>query len=244
MNQVEESNPVVEENKSLSWLGGFVQIITQPSDLNALHGANVMKVSVAAILLIAFSHTISAYFTWINLELRQQSIFIIDYVHRLTATKVPEMGNTFGFTNELVNSMIQSGIFKLLLISLLFNTLHRILTSEPLKFIAVMAICAYSMSIVSLGKVATMLLQYSTNSINSLFSLAGFVSAQEHYFQFVFLSPIDVFFVWQFVAIGTAIASFTLMPTSKKVLLISSALLLTITIFGLMTYISYMYVKH
>lgn len=239
MNQVEESNPVVEENKSLSWLGGFVQIITQPSDLSALHGANVMKVGMAAILLVAFSYTISAYVTWMNPELREQGVYLYTYILRITNSKIPEIGTSFEFARTLGFSMMKSGIFVLLLVSLLFNTLHRILTAEPLKFVAVMAICAFSMSITSLGMIATTILQLSTNSVNSLFSLAGFVSAQEHYFLFTFLSPIDAFFVWQFVAIGTAIASFTLMPTSKKIILIVSSILLSVLLSGIITYFSY-----
>jgi hypothetical protein len=239
MNQVEESNPVVEENKSLSWFGGFKQIITQPSDLSALHGANVMKVSMAAILLMGFSYTITAYISWMNPELRQQGIYMMTFLLRESGQKIPEIGTTFEFTKTLGFAMMKSGVFPLLLVSLLFNTLHRMLTSEPLKFVAVLAICAFSMSITAVGMIATMLLQLSTKSINSLFSFAGFVSAQEHYFLFGFLSQIDVFLVWQFIAIGTAIASFTLLPASKKITLIASAILLAVLLFGAMAYFSY-----
>ena len=122
---------------------------------------------------------------------------------------------------------------------MLFWGVHRIFTESPLSFPAVIGVLAFSNSITALGFIATALLQLLTGNIGSSFSLGEFFPFSEHYFLNSFLTRIDVFLVWQYVAVSTAIASLLGAANNVRVILSILSVLFFSIFVGSMTWWSY-----
>ena len=68
-----DSSIQAPRNSGREWMRGFLQILTQPAELNALRGANVWKIAAMALLMFGIVFSLTHYFEWSSAELRQQA---------------------------------------------------------------------------------------------------------------------------------------------------------------------------
>lgn len=224
-----DSSIQAPRNSGREWMRGFLQILTQPAELNALRGANVWKIAAMALLMFGIVFSLTHYFEWSSAELRQQA--------QLRSTQ--KLPDTFSFTQTLAYSIVFQGMFSLVLTSISFFVIHRIFTKEPLRFLAFMGIVGYSFSIVCIGMVATTLLKLLMHNFLTDFSLSFSVPYTTSPYIFGFLSRLDAFLVWQYIAITFSITSFTDIKEQRRVFIVLLAVIMWIVFIGSITYFSY-----
>lgn len=194
-----------------------MQIVRTPAGLDALRGANVIRVVAMALMIYTAAFVANAYVSFTNASLRKQSYDLMMSVPHAPDAKLPAMATEFSFTGTIATGLFQNALIPLFAVSILFFLIHRIFARTPLGFTTVLAICAYSLSIVALGMIATALVQSITGSITTTFSLGVLVPSSQNLLLFSILSKIDIFMMWQYWAVATAIASYTGMQQQQRI---------------------------
>lgn len=225
---VELETTVQPNTTGKQWMKGFIQIITQPGELDALRGANVWRIAAMSLLLFGIVFTIKSYIVWMNPELRVQAA-------TQNSVAVP---TDFPITQTIANSIVFQGMFSLVLTSIMFFIVHRIFTNQPLRFLAFIGIVGYSSSIICIGMVATSILQSVSHTIHVNFSLSFLVPVSQSPYGNGFLSRCDVFLLWQYVAIATSITSFLGLSTRYRIGIVIIGLLVWGLFIGSITYLS------
>lgn len=242
-----EQEPVMNEQEPATppsgkdWMRGFIQIITQPHRLDALRGANVYKIVVLGALLYGIAYTLSQYCLWLNPVLREQLYYSTNYILFALKQPVAPLPDSFQFTRILGMAIIPVLFLNILPLALLFFVVHRIFTRQPLRFLAVLGIVGYSSSISAIGMLLTVAVQWITGSMGSSFSLGGFMPLSQDYFLNGFFTAVDIFLLWQYVAIATAIVSFMNKGAMLRYLLAAVCLLVYLLFMGARVYMAYQY---
>ncbi len=205
------SSPVNSAEKkvqSLNWMRGFIQILTQPEQLDALRGANVYKIYVSGSLLYALSFCLASWISFQSVTLRTQSLEVVNTFPKMAGAELQTLNNSFEFTRILGNTLLQNGLIGYAFVALMLWVLHRVFSNEPLRILAFVGMYSYTASISAIGFLINAGCQLLFSSINSGFSLASFVSFQEHPLISGFLTKFDLFCLWSYIAAGLAAAAF------------------------------------
>lgn len=241
----EQQIPTSEAEESrLTWLSGFLDIITAPGELALRHVTRPAQVIVMAALLITFAFTFVQYLYSVNDGIRGQMFTMQAQGFEKMAKKqgmadgqIEEQMDKFKEQLEfsLPKTLGVSLIFTLISVFLygfLFWVLQRLFNSEPPPVLVIVALANYTASIAALGYVLTGLMQFAANSISASPSPTLFINATDSPYLLQFLGRINPFTIWEYVIAGIVVAKHVGMSRGQGIGIGVTALAITLMLFG------------
>jgi hypothetical protein len=232
------------EESRLSWLSGFLDIITAPGELALRRVAYPARVIVMAALLLTFASTFVQYLYSVNDNIRQQMFTMQARGFEKMAKK---QGMAEGQIDEQMDKLKKQQDFSLpktLGVSLIFTLLsvfiygflfwilQRLFNSEPPPAAVIIALANYTASIALLGYVVTGLMQFAANSIAASPSPTLFIDAAESPYLLQFLGRINPFTIWEYIIAGIVIAKHVGMSRTQGIGIGATALAITLMLTG------------
>jgi hypothetical protein len=240
LEKTQESN----EESRLSWLVGFLDVITAPQELALRRVERPARIIVMAALLLTFASTFVQYLYSVNDGIRGQMFTMQAQGLEKMARK---QGMAEGQIEEQMDKLKQqqefslpktlgvSLIFTLLSVFLygfLFWILQRLFNSEPPPATVIIALANYAASIALLGYVVTALMQYAANSIATSPSPTLFINAVESPYLLQFLGRINPFTIWEYLVSGLVVARHVGMSRTQGFAIGATALVITLMFTG------------
>ena len=206
------------------WLKGFRDIFFSPSRAGSLPVANTVRPLVFAVLLWALVSTGSEYIrnthsglVYQNNVMEENDLRAIGRYARLDDRKIDEQiqdlrkrksENKFQLPSTLAWSVV-FGFFSLAVLTTMYWILVRLFNSEPPSYSSLLAVVSYGNAIAAAGLIVVALCQYISGSIFVSPSLAFLAAPLERAQTLVhtLLSKFNVFTLWEYAAVGIAVAA-------------------------------------
>lgn len=234
---------------SFSWFRGFLDIFYRPSSVANYAPARTIQAISVALLLSAGSLTLLAYWYSISPELSEQSYTLQKQTLERTSAKfgwsedfkadqLAELKSTFNFNAP---ATLASNLFRMLFGLFAFATLfwvgNRLFAPpQPTNFFSTLIIVAFSFSIDAAGTLITALLQTSFHSIIVAPSPGFLIDYSASPSIFAMLNRLNIFSIWQQIAIGIAVGSAAGMSRKMGIILGISVFGFILGFFGTMTF--------
>ncbi|MBS1536419.1 MAG: YIP1 family protein [Bacteroidetes bacterium] len=207
-----------EAEESVSIFSGFIDMFTSPWEVGKRTISSALKVLLLAILLETIVIAGISYFysasPGVRQEMFQMQTQVIDKMAKgpnFPKEKLPEMyaeiekGLNFNPTKSIGIGLLTTAL-SIFGLGILFWICHRIFTAEPIKFMHLVGLVSYGAAISALGNLLTGLIQFFGDSMLMAPNL-GFLVGVGDAGMFGVLSRVNIFTLWYYAAVGTAIAS-------------------------------------
>jgi hypothetical protein len=233
-----------EENFSVSWLQGFLDIITAPEELASRLITHPARIVIFAALLLTFASTGVQYLYSINDGISRQ-------MYEMQARGLEKMAEKQGVSEAQIEEQLEkireqqafslprtlgvSLIFTLLTVFLfgfLYWILQRLFNSEPPPVMVIVALANYGASIACLGALVTALMQFAGNSIGFAPSPTLFINATEDPYLLQFLGRLNPFTIWEYIVVGIVVARHVGLSRAQGIGIGGTALGITLIITG------------
>lgn len=218
----QNADAVVESR--YAWLRGFIAIFFSPENVGRSATPYVGRVLVCAALLWAAATVSDQYLMIAHSGLRSQTEYV-------AANDLRALGKSVGLSQERIQREVQEitkpkvvqanqlptwlawsivySFVSMTILSILYWVLVRLFNPEPPSVAAIASTVAYGSSIAALGLVVIGISKFLTGSIFGSPSLA-FLSAplsKTHMLVHTLLTKLNIFTVWEYIAVGIAVAA-------------------------------------
>lgn len=235
---------VQTEPQSKTWLAGFKDIFFTPQRIPARAPFPVGKVAAVALLIYVIAALLSA---WINnshsgirsenYKLRAAPIEMArdsgKLRENLADEQLKDLRESFTFkVSTALQATLLTGVMWLLFTTAIIWIIQNFLLKNSLTFVYTLAFVSFGNAIDAAGNLFKTLLHYVTGTIRVDPSLNVLTQMYEHPFLFAFLSRVDIFIFWQYIAIALAICAYVGEERRKAYILAAITIALLILYFA------------
>ncbi len=248
-----EVHEPVQESR-YAWLRGFRDIFFAPSNVGNLVIGHPGRALVLAVLLWALVATGSEYLRASHSGLVHQNNVIEENDLRaigryarmdediineqIQDLRTKKANNTFQLPGTLAWSVV-FGFFSLMVLTTVYWILVRLFNSEPPSYSSLLAVVSYGNAIAAVGLIVVAVCQYVSGSIFVSPSLA-FLTApldRTHTLVHTLLSKFNIFTLWEYAAVGIAVAIHSRMSKKTGIVFGSVAFLFLYGIYSVILFL-------
>lgn len=216
------------------WMSGFLKILYAPAQVGRMVITSPMRPVLFGILLAALATLASEVIMTTNPTLVKQQVTMAD-------NDIRALGRVGKSDEETINKEIQKnrqktqqnipwpfsvlrslayGFVSVFAVGLLLWFLQRLFNAEPPPVLSIVAIVAYGFSIDSIDAIARAVMMAVTGSVFATPSLAFLVAPSSTALGLIYtlLSKLNIFTVWEYIALGLAVSAHVGMPRKFGVL--------------------------
>lgn len=216
-------NNNMETTANNTWLQGFIKILHTPSSIGTFAMVSPFRSIVFGVLLWVLASVTTQFITLSMPQLQKQQT-------QMQENDIRALGRSAHIDEDDLEEQVQDvrskldkgfsptgtiawallyGFASTFVVGSLFWVLQRLFNSEPPPYLATIAVSAYGLTISSIGSIVTVALQAITGSIFASPSLAFLAAPIENSLSifYTFLTKLNVFTVWEYLAVGIAVAT-------------------------------------